>query len=117
MARILVQTKRRATRGVGSKIGGRPDAPRGFERPRCGQCGGTMQFLAQVVVPPGGTVQQQQLLLLFQCQNRPGLCDEWEPASGGNAALLVPVSEELEVAAPPVADERTLLPREDLVEE
>jgi hypothetical protein len=54
-----------------------------------------MQFLAQVRLPDTGIaplMDRDQLLLVFQCQNNPGMCDEWEPDAGGNAALLVPVA-------------------------
>lgn len=30
-----------------------------------------------------------EALLLFQCQDDPGMCDEWEADSGGNAAIRV----------------------------
>ena len=50
-----------------------------------------MQFLAQI---PLRSVEipefenSSKSLLLFQCQNDPGMCDEWDASSGGNAALL-----------------------------
>ncbi len=28
---------------------------------------------------------------MFACQNDPGMCDEWDPNSGGNRALLFPL--------------------------
>lgn len=45
-----------------------------------------MQFQFQVPLDELG--QAGKLLLTFQCQNDPGMCDEWDPASGGNAALV-----------------------------
>jgi hypothetical protein len=52
-----------------------------------------MQFVAQLGL--GETdiehlSERQQLLLIFQCQNEPGMCDEWDSDAGGNAAILVP---------------------------
>jgi hypothetical protein len=60
-----------------------------------------MQFLAQVLLEDvDALAKRKELLLLFQCQNDPGLCDEWDPDSGGNAALLVPSSELKLLSAP-----------------
>lgn len=50
-----------------------------------------MQFLAQLPLsahPDPQLAARDQVLLLFQCQNDPGMCDEWDASSGGNAALL-----------------------------
>jgi hypothetical protein len=90
------------------RIGGRPDAPLGFRWPRCRQCGGALQFLAQLALPDIGITSlapRDQFLLLFQCQNEPGMCDEWDPNAGGNAACLVTVAAARPVtpAADPVA--------------
>ena len=55
-----------------------------------------MQFLAQLALADCGIPNlagRGQALLLFQCQNEPGLCDEWDPESGGNAARLVALAE------------------------
>jgi hypothetical protein len=50
-----------------------------------------MQFLSQFPLAnvPEAIGHSDQTLLLFQCQNDPGLCDEWDANAGGNAALLV----------------------------
>lgn len=71
----------------GTRTGGVPHTSREFEWPRCRQCAGPMQFLAQVSladIEPGGV----GLLSLFMCQNDPGLCGEWDPTAGGNRAFL-----------------------------
>jgi hypothetical protein len=102
-----------------SRVGGRPTAPEGFRWPRCGQCQGPLQFIAQIDLADAdveGLGERQQLLLLFQCQNRPGLCDEWDPASGGNAAILVRSDVRLQRVDPPTVGPSTLLPREDGLE-
>jgi hypothetical protein len=49
-----------------------------------------MQFIAQVRLRDAGI--RDGLLLLFECQNDPGLCEEWDPNSGGNCAMLVPLA-------------------------
>ena len=54
-----------------------------------------MQFLAQLPLAlcgVEGLVTRDQHILLFQCQNQPGMCDEWDADSGGNAAVLVSAS-------------------------
>jgi hypothetical protein len=63
-----------------------------------------MQFLAQLPLSQCGIeclLTRDQHLLLFQCQNQPGLCDEWDADSGGNAALLVGASALQLLEAPP----------------
>jgi hypothetical protein len=80
----------------GHAFGGRPSAPGGrLDWPRCGECDGAMQFLAQLRV-----TGPDRLALVFQCQTDPGQCDEWEAFSGGNAVLLVDPSAPELVAAP-----------------
>ena len=89
-------------------VGGHPVAPSATTWPHCSACNGPMQFLAQFplqnVFPE--CVDWNSTVLLFQCQNRPGMCDEWAPDSGGNAALLVSLSGSGRLEAPPG---RTLL--------
>jgi len=100
--------------GARSKVGGLPDGPAGFKWPSCTQCSGPMQFLAQLALPDCGVpdlVGRDQLLLIFQCQNDPGMCDEWDAASGANRALLVPADGAVAVRAP--SKGATLLPSVD----
>lgn len=74
-----------------TRIGGVPLAPVVFSWPDCAQCQGPMKFLAQVFLddlePEAATVDRA-VLSIFMCQNEPGLCDEWDPGSGGNRAFL-----------------------------
>ena len=49
-----------------------------------------MQFLAQVMPGDLGLDDWRDVLSVFLCQNDPGLCEEWDPAAGGNQALLFP---------------------------
>lgn len=89
MAQLLIEDT--AASGDGS-VGGAPLAPAGTKWPTCRACGGPMQFLSQLHLSPAGLSAQalrDKVLLLFQCQNNPGLCDEWAANGGGNAALLV----------------------------
>ena len=90
MAQLL---KENPTSQLATRIGGMPNVPSGFEWPICKACNGPMQFLAQVGLAETdieNLAERQQLLLLFQCQNEPGMCDEWDPDGGGNSAVLVP---------------------------
>src|SRR5512147_3002248 len=106
MAELLIRTHAGSSKIGASRVGGRPAVPAGFRWPRCGQCGGPMQFVAQFALDDAHVVgidPRRQLLLLFQCQNRPGLCDEWDPSGGGNAALLVSSVSPVSLADPPVA--------------
>jgi hypothetical protein len=77
-----------------TRTGGVPLVAVGFEWPRCAVCGGPMQFLAQVrlgdLARHGDSAAGQGVLSIYMCQNDPGLCDEWDPVSGGNRALLFP---------------------------
>ncbi|MFH8839528.1 hypothetical protein [Streptomyces sp. NPDC017868] len=63
------------------RTGGVPLVPDGFVWPRCGECGGPMQFLVHLPMPFG-------VVAVFFCQNDPGMCDDWDATSGGNAAFL-----------------------------
>lgn len=44
------------------------------------------------------------LLALFQCTNDPGMCDDWDPEEGGNAALLFTPEELASSALLPTPD-------------
>ena len=70
-----------------------------------------MQFLSQLSLTsaPEAEDHRDQTLLLFQCQNHPGLCDEWDPNSGGNAAFLVTTEDRIPM---PVPEGNTLLPED-----
>ncbi|GLZ80224.1 hypothetical protein Afil01_50310 [Actinorhabdospora filicis] len=63
------------------RTGGVPLAPAGFQWPVCRTCGGAMMFLAHLPSAEGAVA-------VFMCQNDPGLCQEWDPAQGGNAAYV-----------------------------
>ncbi|MFD0520886.1 DUF1963 domain-containing protein [Paractinoplanes durhamensis] len=90
----------------GTRTGGLPLVPPAFEWPRCRECDGAMQFLAQVSladIDPG----DDGLLSIFMCANDPGLCDEWDAAGGGNRAFVFG-ADAVGVAEPP-GEEFTLL--------
>ncbi len=70
----------------GTRTGGVPYTPSGFEWPRCRECAGPMQFLAQVILSDV-EADGVGLLSIFMCQNDPGLCDEWDATAGGNRAF------------------------------
>ncbi len=73
-----------------TRIGGRPVAPPGTAWPTCKECKGPMQFVAQIRLSElRDPALADRLLLIFQCQNKPGMCDDWSAESGANRALLV----------------------------
>ncbi|MBB4763807.1 DUF1963 domain-containing protein [Amorphoplanes digitatis] len=90
----------------GTRTGGVPQTPSAFEWPRCRECAGPMQFLAQVSL---ADVERGSsgLLSIFMCQNDPGLCDEWDAGAGGNRAFAFG-ADALHVPTPP-GDGVTLL--------
>ncbi len=71
-----------------------------------------MQFLAQVVLnnlDAGASESKLGVLALFACQNDPGMCSDWEPASGGNRALLFPLDGLEPLPRPDGAEEALLV--------
>lgn len=104
----LRRVERPAPNSGGSRIGGVPLAPADTPWPKCLECGGPMQFLAQISLSdiPGSKVPDEGRLLLFQCQNNPGMCEEWDPDLGGNRALVV--DEEAAIPLEPPTGETTL---------
>jgi hypothetical protein len=93
-----------------ASIGGVPYAPAGTKWPTCRQCEKPMQFLAQLPLDGADSSLKQargKVLMLFQCQNDPGMCDEWDANSGGNAALLTAADGRESMVVPPG---ETLLP-------
>lgn len=83
-----------------TRVGGVPLVPDDFDWPVCSECEEPMQFLLQLDLDDlddpegagGGRAGAggRGLLSVFMCQNDPGGCDEWDPTSGGNRALLFP---------------------------
>jgi hypothetical protein len=61
-----------------------------------------MQYMATVSVGEGGdaAARGDKLLLLFQCQQQPGMCQEWSPGAGGNAVLCASADEALPLDPP-----------------
>jgi uncharacterized protein YwqG len=101
MAKLIIETPESDTK---DSVGGVPWAGEGTQWPLCRTCGSPMQFLAQLPLSHCGVerlVTRGQRLLLFQCQNQPGLCEEWDADSGGNAALLMDASGSRRLEVPP----------------
>lgn len=76
-----------------TKVGGFPKRVAEFEWPSCSECENAMQFIAQFRLAEckiDGPNKFAAHLLIFQCQNDPGMCDDWDANSGGNAAIIVP---------------------------
>ncbi len=100
MARLLIEHR---DSSYATRVGGRPAAPADFLWPVCKSCSGPMQFLAQIALHETDIEElreRQQTMLVFQCQNDPGMCDEWDADSGGNAAVLVSANHVTLVAPP-----------------
>ncbi|GIG69561.1 hypothetical protein [Phytomonospora endophytica] len=83
------------------RTGGLPLVPGGFAWPDCSECDGPMMFHAHLPVDEG-------VVSVFMCQNEPGLCEEWDPAAGGNRAYLFPRDAPLRAANPPEEGETLL---------
>ncbi|WP_242623908.1 DUF1963 domain-containing protein [Micromonospora kangleipakensis] len=87
MVKLMIYAGAAAADASGTRTGGVPLTPPEFEWPRCRECEGPMQFLAQICLAdadPGSA----GLLSVFMCQNEPGLCEEWHAAAGGNSAFV-----------------------------
>lgn len=94
MTTLMIEAGPSAPDALVTRTGGVPLALAGTEWPCCASCEHPMQFLAQVVLDDlveGGGEGKRGVLALFACQNDPGMCDDWEPNSGGNRALLLPL--------------------------
>ena len=65
----------------GTRTGGVPLVPAEFTWPACAACNGAMRFIGQVE-------HDEALLSIFMCDNEPGMCDSWTPASGASKACL-----------------------------
>lgn len=84
----LLILDRNAGRGASDQtcFGGAPSVAAGFAWPACNVCGGNMQFLGQI-----RRHRPERLLSLFMCQNRPGVCLEWEADRGANTVICMGV--------------------------
>lgn len=94
MTTLMVEAGPSAPDALVTRTGGVPLALAGTEWPCCASCEGPMQFLAQIVLNDlgeGDGEGKRGVLALFACQNDPGMCDDWEPNSGGNRAMLFPL--------------------------
>ena len=86
-------------------FGGLPAAPAGaLDWPVCATCDGPMQYQGRVPHP----VDPANRVLVFQCANDPGGCDEWDPVSGGNKAIVIDASGLLSPAPAPDGGDTTL---------
>jgi hypothetical protein len=82
MAKLFV-TGEVSAESAGARVGGKPIALAATAWPLCKRCGGPLRFIAQHPLEGGAHV------LAFQCENAPGMCDEWAPASGANLVMVV----------------------------
>jgi uncharacterized protein YwqG len=109
MPKLLIEG---ASGSSSATVGGRPVAPIGVAWPTCKTCDGPMQFIAQLPLAECDEVapkRSSQTLLIFQCQNDPGMCDEWDAESGGNLAMIVQAEGGVPLEVP---EGETLLPSE-----
>ena len=70
-----------------------------FLWPTCNFCDGSMQFLVKLAT-------DQSLLQIFMCQNKPGVCNEWDANAGGNKVVIT-LAKGLEQVQPPDTGEST----------
>ncbi|MEU6862045.1 DUF1963 domain-containing protein [Streptomyces sp. NPDC046876] len=96
MTTLMIDSGPTAADAPVTRVGGVPLAPAGTAWPHCSACEGPMQFLAQILLDDlEGTARPDgagpgSVLAVFACQNDPGGCADWDPASGGNRALVFP---------------------------
>ncbi|MEW2294671.1 DUF1963 domain-containing protein [Streptomyces sp. NPDC006743] len=112
MTTLMIEAGPSAPDALVTRTGGVPLAPVGAEWPCCTSCEGPLQFLAQVVldgVGGGDGDGRRGIIALFACQNDPGMCDDWDPNSGGNRALLFPLDGLAPLAQPEGAEEASLV--------
>ncbi len=59
--------------------------------PKCSQCGGHQSLIAQFQHHADrlDLGREGRMLFVFHCEKDPGMCDDWEPFSGGNACFVV----------------------------
>ena len=100
MTRWILPTEAPELEAITSRIGGRPLGPEDFDWPRCATCDGPMRFLVQLYLPELDPAWPASLILLFRCFNDPGMCEEDDFDEGGNAALVLPATDDLAPALP-----------------
>lgn len=71
--------------GEASRLAGDLKLPDNFNIPICESCDGHMTAVVLLADPNISRTP----LLVFQCQNEPGLCEEWEADSGGNKVVAI----------------------------
>jgi hypothetical protein len=101
VTKLMVHAGSAAGEAAVTRTGGVPLAPAGFSWPACRACEGPMQFVAQVLLGDLRLDEWRGVLSVFMCQNDPGMCDEWDPAAGGNQALLFPLAGLRPAVVPP----------------
>ncbi|AMV34644.1 hypothetical protein VN12_21140 [Pirellula sp. SH-Sr6A] len=98
-----------------TKIGGLPMDVSGFKWPVCRACSRSMQFVAQIMLSDSTDPiwnSRPESLLIFMCQNDPGMCNDWDANSGGNA-VVVATPGSVQIHAPENGE--TVLPLETFV--
>lgn len=69
------------------------DAPLSADKiPQCRECNSQMSF----ILGHKFNGDSNKYLLVFQCQANPGMCDDWDPDSGANSALILSTGELLQ---------------------
>ena len=57
--------------------------------PSCSECEGKMTHILSIDGSLSSLAKTEgRNLEIYQCCNNPGMCDDWDPASGANACLL-----------------------------
>ena len=92
-------------------IGGTPDIT-DSDIPKCRECNSTMKHVFTLDLenhPDEDLREAGKAIQVFQCQNDPGMCDDWDAESGANAAYV----REKSIAISGRSDEGLLL-KEDM---
>lgn len=76
---------------IEEKLGGLPWGLPADRWPICQTCDGPMTLLAQLIHHPDrlNLGAPGRNLFVFHCANDPGMCEDWDGASGGNACLII----------------------------
>jgi hypothetical protein len=99
MTTLMIYSGAAAPDAPVTRTGGIPLVPPGFVWPRCIECEGTMQFLAQVRLDDVDATAAG-MWSVFVCQNDPGMCEDWNPIAGGNRTFVFGPGELAPAAVP-----------------
>ncbi|GAB3248400.1 DUF1963 domain-containing protein [Kineosporia babensis] len=86
MATLIIDAGETVPDMPGSRFGGLPLVPDGFDWPVCHTCKNLLQFVGQLDLPQWP--DDVRLMAIFMCNSAPGTCETWSPITGANQALV-----------------------------